>query len=241
MADKSQNDLAEAVLTQIGVLDAGEDPDPLDVTLIQTVYTSKHLDWTERGYVDWPNGGNPATTEIPENAFHALTQLMANEMLPSFGTPVPEEQRVSREQILLVSLRRLVAGTAEDVCGDNTKKQLSTAVLRRLGVIDPLATPENKDAAYVWSAYDNRYALLRSQDLTYWPNTGHNVAEIPKEVFLDLVRIITSDVAPIFGADPGAEMDDNGSMIAPGVLGMKNLRRLMGRAPTGLPTRAEYF
>lgn len=239
---KSQNDLASAVLRQIGVLGAEETADANDVALVQTAYATKHGEWTERGYVDWPNSANPATSEIPDEVFQIVINLVANEVLPAFGFPLPEETRAQREQLLLVGLRRLVAGTEDtDYCGPRTKKQLSTAVLRRLSIIDPLAEPSNKDAAFVWSAYDAVYARLSARDMTYWKNGGKDEQLIPNEVFLDIVRIVASDLAPIFGASMEAEMDENGSMLAPGVLGMKNLRRIIGRSATDLPTRAEYF
>lgn len=239
---KSQSDLAPAVLHHIGVLGADETADPADVALVLAVYASKHLEWTERGYVDWPrDSADPSTEDIPDDRFQTLVLLMGNEVLAAFGTPLPEETRIQREQLLLVALRRLVAGVEENHCGERTKKQLGRAVLRRLGVIDPLADPESRDAADVWACYDATYARLSARDLTYWPNGGKDDPVIPNEVFFDLVRIVAEDAAPIFGATLQPEADEGGSMVAPGALGMRNLRRLMGRAPTGLPTRAEYF
>lgn len=353
---KSQNDLSTAVLRQIGVLGAEETAETADVLLIQGIYLGKHVEWTSRGYADWPNLGNPATAEIPDDRFQILTLLVSNEVLSAFGTPNPEEQRVSREQLLLVSLRRLVGGTAESTTALRTKKHLSTAVLRKLGVIDPLAnpsskdaqivwsayddklkeltakglvfwtntnestaeipkevfvilvaliandlatwfgqeqsdadrvaleaqllselrqhvpgtedpdtcgdmtktqlstavlrrlkmikaneTPATKDAAYVWAAYDAIYARLTSRDMTYWSNTSASAQEIPKAVFFDMVRIVAAEMAPDFGVQLPAEEDEAGAMIAPGTLGMRNLRRHIGRAPTGLPARTEYF
>ena len=110
--------------------------------------------------------------------------------------------------------------------------------MRRLSIIDPLAEPSNKDAAFVWSAYDAVYARLSARDMTYWKNGGKDEQLIPNEVFLDIVRIVASDLAPIFGASMEAEMDENGSMLAPGVLGMKNLRRIIGRSATEWAVRA---
>lgn len=238
---QNQNTLAEAVLRNIGVLGAEETADTNDTGLIKAVYANKHAEWTERGFVDWPLTGD-AVNEIPDDAFETVKLLMSNEVLSAFGTPQAEDVRMSREALLLVSLRRLVAGTERSPCGNMTKKDLSTAVLRRLTIIDPLATPSNKDAAYVWSVYDSVYTRLSMQDLTYWPNvSGAEAAEIPQEVFLDMVRIVAEESAPIFNVQASPEMDDNGAMVSPGVLGKRNLRRLMGRAPTGVPTRSEYF
>jgi hypothetical protein len=236
---QSQNTLAPAVLRQIGVLGAEEPEDASDVALIKVVYVGKHAEWTERGYVDWPLTTDSAL-EIPDNVFQIVVNLIANEVLPAFGTPNPEENRAQREQILLVALRRLVAGTELDACFF-TKKRLGTYVLRRLGIFDPLANSESQDAADVWAAYDAVFTRLSARDLTYWENGDKDAEVIPKEVFFDLVRIVSDDVAPILNAQIKPEPDESGNMLAPSVIGMRNLRRLIGRSPTGLPTRAEYF
>lgn len=111
-----------------------------------------------------------------------------------------------------------------------TKTELATEVLRRMGVLDALATPAAADANYIMRVYDYKLAEWRDRRAVYWPNTSDTAAEIPPVVFGPLRDLLVSEVGPAFGFPAGNE-----DML------LKPLYRHAMREPSGLPTKVDQF
>lgn len=122
-----------------------------------------------------------------------------------------------------------------------TKSELSTAVLRELGVVDALHSPAAVDAAFVEERYDDRLEEMKDKGLVYWPNTGRATEEIPNVVFRSMVLIMVAEVAPSYGYPIPTSVDDRGRPIPCGTKGLMDLRRHLAKGPSGAPTRATYY
>lgn len=99
------DDLVEAVLRHIAVLDATETPDADDATLVTRAYTAKWHELTAHGMevTYWK------LDEIPEAVFLVLRDLIALEVRGAFGMPLPAQQKEDEETLILRRLRRHVA------------------------------------------------------------------------------------------------------------------------------------
>lgn len=104
-------DLAKAVLRQMAVIDATEDPDDVDSTFVIEVYDQKYAELQAPGLelVYWKQD------EIPEAIFLTLRDLVVNECSGAFGEPTPPETKDARETIILKRLRRHVSRPATGV------------------------------------------------------------------------------------------------------------------------------
>lgn len=101
----SENDLAEAALRQMAVIDATESPDDIDETFVIGIYEQKYAELQAPGLelVYWP------VTEIPAAIFLTIRDLVINECSGAFGQPTPPETKDARETIILKRLRRHVS------------------------------------------------------------------------------------------------------------------------------------
>lgn len=240
---RTKLELATDVLRELQIIDAEETPTASDtqVTYVGEKYDAKLAELATKGVVTWTNT-DYATEEIPDAVFLILSKIMAPECAPGFGKAVDPAIKASIELAMLDELRRQVTGTAQAAGADKTKLQLSTEVLRRLGRIQANETPSNFDAQRVWSAYDSLYANLAFKEMAYWKNaTSEATALIPQIVFEDIVRVLTQQLSPSFGVSVEPEMDINGNVVAPGVLGWRNLKRTLHRPASGLPVKSLYF
>lgn len=104
-------DLAEAILREMAVIDATEDPDEVDATFVLGVYAQKYAELQAPGLelVYWKQD------EIPEAIFLTLRDLVINECSGAFGEPTPPETKDARETIILKRLRRHVARSSSGV------------------------------------------------------------------------------------------------------------------------------
>jgi hypothetical protein len=117
-----------------------------------------------------------------------------------------------------------------------TPEELATAVMRKLGMIDPNKQPTAAEQSMILDLYYDKMEELRGKDLVYWTETA-----IPRAVFGAMVRIVAEEFAPALGGDVPTEQDENGSVVSIGNMGLRMLRRHMARDATGLPTQANYF
>lgn len=117
-----------------------------------------------------------------------------------------------------------------------TLPQLATAVMRRLGMIDPNKEPTASEQAIIIDHYYNKLEELRPEDLIYWPEDA-----IPRAAFEAMVRIVAHQFSTTLGQDIPTEQMENGDVVAIGTAGMRMLRRHMARSASGLPIRANYF
>lgn len=122
-----------------------------------------------------------------------------------------------------------------------TKRQVSTAVARKLGIVDSLHSPSAADAAYIEGEYDDLYAMYADKETIYWPNTGRDVEEIPDVIFSALVDILCGNVNGAFAVEEPAVSDERGSRIPISTRGWRNLKKHISRQGSGLPTRARFF
>ena len=114
-----------------------------------------------------------------------------------------------------------------------TKAELATAVARHLTVIDATETIDSDDETLIISAYENKFAELRSHgvNLTYWKRDT-----IPNEVFLILRDMVALEVMPAFGQPMSAADKETSEQII-----LKRLRRHVSTQSSGLPVRAVYY
>lgn len=117
-----------------------------------------------------------------------------------------------------------------------TTSDLATAVMRKLGMIDPNKTPSAAEQSMIIDLYYDKMEELRAKELVYWSESA-----IPRAVFGAMVRIIAEEFAPALGADVPTEQDESGAVVSIGNMGLRMLRRQMARDATGLPTKANYF
>lgn len=105
------DDLAEAVLRQMGVCDAQETPDSLDVTFVQDAYSKKLEELNGPGLelVYW------TAEQIPPQVFLVLRDLMILEVQGAFGQPIDAASKMQQEEVLLYKLRRHTAEPSDDM------------------------------------------------------------------------------------------------------------------------------
>ena len=96
---RTTQQLATAVLEEMGALDALSTPSAEDAALIKRVYADKHEMLFDRNLAYWP------LAEIPNSIFLIVRDLVMNECSGAFGRPVTPEDKVSRETIILRRLR----------------------------------------------------------------------------------------------------------------------------------------
>lgn len=114
-----------------------------------------------------------------------------------------------------------------------TVDELGEAVLREIGVIDAVETPDSDDLDYIEERYIEKWHELTAHgmELTYWTATS-----IPVAVFLTMRDLMMNEVRGAFG-EPMAPEDK----AAREVVILKSLRRHVSRQPSGHATMAEYF
>jgi len=113
-----------------------------------------------------------------------------------------------------------------------TKTELSTAVMRKIGLVDALETPAGEHASYIWGEYDDKLSELKDDGLVYWTNTDATTAEIPNAIFPALVKIMGAEVMPAFGLPLDAGLLNEG---------MSQLRKHLSKERSGEIIEAESF
>lgn len=99
---KTRADLAEAVLRELGVIDAVETPASEDRDYVIAAYDLKYQELAAPGLelAYW------APDEIPAAVFLTLKDMVANEVRSAFGEVFPPEEKNAREMDILKRLRR---------------------------------------------------------------------------------------------------------------------------------------
>lgn len=100
MSNKTQVNLAEAVLCEINEIDASETPDSEDQTYVIGIYVSKYEELVDRELCYWPLDAIPGAIFIP------IRDLVVNEIRGTFGEPQSPEDKLAREETILRKLRR---------------------------------------------------------------------------------------------------------------------------------------
>jgi hypothetical protein len=102
---KTTTELADAVLRELGVVDAEETPDTVDRNYVISAYEDKYEELAAPGreLVYWP------LTEIPNPVFLALRNLIMMEVQGAFGEPIDPAEKDAREMMLLRPFHRHTA------------------------------------------------------------------------------------------------------------------------------------
>ena len=122
-------DLAEAVLRELGVIDATESPEANDETYVINAYNFKFDELVDRELAYWSKTAIPnqifiavrdliinelvdrelaywTKTAIPNQIFLSVRDLIINEVRGAFGEPLSAEQKEMQEIIILRQFRR---------------------------------------------------------------------------------------------------------------------------------------
>jgi len=122
-----------------------------------------------------------------------------------------------------------------------TKRELVSDMLKHIRIVPVFGTASGEDYVFAADAYDVLHAELTDQGLCYWPNTGHDVEEIPLVVSGALIAILGSQVGAVYGKEPQMEMGEDGRQIDTYVSGMRQLRRHIMKRPSGEATEFSNF
>lgn len=117
-----------------------------------------------------------------------------------------------------------------------TIQDMAQRAMELLTVLEAQEEVSAEDAALFDRTYRAKHAELTFREIAYWP-----VAAIPEEVFESVCMIMADMNCTSFGKSTPVVMDENGAQVGMGVAGMRGLRRIIQRDPTGLPTQALYF
>lgn len=117
-----------------------------------------------------------------------------------------------------------------------TTQELATETMRLLGLLEAQEEASSEDAAHITRAYEDKFIELQHREIAYWTSTA-----IPKLVFRSVARIIAEEVASSFGKEVPTEFVDGGRAVSMGEKGMHDLKRIVSRERSGLPTVAQYF
>ena len=100
---KTTTQLADAVLRELGVVDAEETPDTVDRNYVISIYEDVYQELAAPGVelVYWQTGNN-----IPEAVFRGLRDLVMLHCQGAFGEPLDPAEKDARQQALLRPLRR---------------------------------------------------------------------------------------------------------------------------------------
>jgi len=88
-------DMAEAVLKEIGAISADETPSDLDAGFVKDKYRRWHRLMQKRFLVDWTIEG-----PIPDGAEDAVTLLVAYNVQPAFGQPKDQNMYLEGRTLL---------------------------------------------------------------------------------------------------------------------------------------------
>lgn len=117
-----------------------------------------------------------------------------------------------------------------------TIQDLAKRTLQNLRVLDAQEDVAAEDFALINDAYAQKYEELFFRELAYWP-----VDEIDGKIFTALARIMAEEVAVPFGQTVPIEFGEGGEQISMGTKGLRDLRRIVAREKSGLPTPGVFF
>jgi hypothetical protein len=100
MSNKTQAELAIAVLRKLNVIDAAETADTEDSDYVIAEYVSKYEELADRELNYWP------LDAIPGAIFGAVRDLIINDVAGTFGQVQTAEDQAAREDVILKKLRR---------------------------------------------------------------------------------------------------------------------------------------
>lgn len=117
-----------------------------------------------------------------------------------------------------------------------TTQDLSKKVMELLALLEAQEDVSTEDHALISNAYTDKYQELFFRELAYWP-----VDEIDNKAFLAMARIMAEEVASAFSKPVPTEFSEGGQPISMGTKGLMDLRRIVARERSGLPTPGVFF
>ena len=117
-----------------------------------------------------------------------------------------------------------------------TTQDLSKKVMELLGLLDAQEDVSAEDHALIAGAYSDKFQELFFRDIAYWP-----ADEIDNKAFLPMARIMAAEVASAFSRPVPTEFSEAGQPIDMGTKGLTDLRRIIARERSGLPTPGIFF
>lgn len=114
-----------------------------------------------------------------------------------------------------------------------TTAQLSTAVLRHLGILDATETADADDVTYITGVWLAKWEELSGpgMEITYFPYD-----DIPNPVFLVIRDLVANETKSAFGLQSSVSDKEAEEVVI-----LRRLRRHMAQPATGLPGQAAYF
>lgn len=97
---RTADDLSDAVLREMGVVDAVETADTTDIDYISGVYELKFHELVDREIAYW------SVDAIPREVFLTMRDLIVNEVRGAYGDPIDPGAKAQSETVLLMQLRR---------------------------------------------------------------------------------------------------------------------------------------
>lgn len=117
-----------------------------------------------------------------------------------------------------------------------TVADLSRKVMELLALQDPNEDVSTEDHALISNAYQSRFEELFFREIVWWP-----VDVIDDKAFTAIARVVAAEVAFSFGRPIPMEYAENGQPVDMGNKGLMDLKRLVSKEKSGLPTTAVYF
>lgn len=93
MTTRTTTDLSFSVMRRLGLIDLNKDPKPNERAYITQLYEEKLAELIPEERVYWDD------EEIPLAVFNAMVRILAEELAPTFGAPVPVEMDESGNQV----------------------------------------------------------------------------------------------------------------------------------------------
>jgi hypothetical protein len=118
---RTVHQLVTAAIRKLASIDQNEEPSAAERAQGVSLYNEKYAELDHDELVYWENSDDPEEEEIPELVFGALTRIMAEEMAPVMGEPIPSEQGEDGSGPLSIGtkgmrmLRRIMARRPSDV------------------------------------------------------------------------------------------------------------------------------
>lgn len=108
-----------------------------------------------------------------------------------------------------------------------TETDLVRAVMEESGLVDSTGDIASNDDDLVKRRYREKLDEIRQEGLAYWPPDA-----IPLEVFPALRKLIANEIGPAYGIAFNPQVEE---------WARRQLRRIIGKKTSGVPTPAEYF
>lgn len=102
---RTVHQLATAAMRRLAATDQNEEPSAAERAIAVDLYGEKYAELADDELVYWDNSGDPEAAEIPALVFGALSRILAEELAPHVGVPIPSEQGENGEGPLSIGTK----------------------------------------------------------------------------------------------------------------------------------------